>query len=253
MNVKSTPKLVSIVTPVHNSEKFLVACISSVQAQTYTEWEHILVDDCSTDKSRAIIEEFVAKDPRVKYLRLEQNSGAGVARNKAIEAAKGAYVAFLDSDDLWYPDKLEKQLGFMQSNSYPFTFTAYDKIDEGGNKTAKKVPAKKLVSYKKALFKNPIGCLTVIYSVEHFGKRYMPAIRKRQDYALWLQLLKESNAHGLDEVLSTYRDRKNSISSNKVQLLKYEWKIYREEEGLSFFASAFYLLSAIFLKLKSYF
>ncbi len=245
--------LVTVVTPVHNAEGFLRDCIASVLSQTYTHWEHILVDDCSTDRSAAIVMEYAARDPRVQLISLKENSGAGIARNTAIEQAQGEYIAFLDSDDLWHPKKLEKQLGFMKKNNCVFSFTAYDKIDERGEKLPKKVHAKASVTYQSALFKNPIGCLTVVYDTNFYGKEYMPSIRKRQDYALWLKLLKKANAYGIDEVLATYRVRDDSISSNKFGLLKYEWRIYREVEGLPFFKSLFYLVSAVVLKMKSYF
>jgi len=248
-----TDNLVSIITPVHNSEKFLSRCIDSVISQSYKHWEHILVDDCSTDNSADIILKCVAEDSRIRYIKLEKNSGAGVARNTGIELAKGKYIAFLDSDDLWYPNKLEKQLAFMKQKNCSFSFTSYDMIDENGQSLEKIVKTKQEVSYKSALYKNPIGCLTAIYDAETLGKHYMPNIRKRQDYALWLTLLKKTTGYGLDEVLSSYRATKNSISSNKLSLLKYEWKIYREVEQLPFLKSLFYMFSAIFLKLKSYF
>ncbi|WP_396591173.1 glycosyltransferase family 2 protein [Allomuricauda sp. R78024] len=245
--------MISIITPVYNSEKYLKKSIVSVQAQTHTDWEHILVDDCSSDDSEALIKSFQEKDNRIKYHRLDKNSGAGIARNKAIEMAQGDYVAFLDSDDQWYPEKLEKQLNFMQENGYHFSFTDYDMVDEAGKKLAKYVKCKPVVTYKSALYKNPIGCLTVIYDVNFYGKQYMPSIRKRQDYALWLHLLKKTDGYGLNECLASYRSGNESISANKLDLVKYEWKIYREIEGLSWFKSAFYLLSAVVLKLKSYF
>ncbi|MGB2761797.1 MAG: glycosyltransferase family 2 protein [Maribacter stanieri] len=245
--------LVSIITPVYNSEKYLADNISSVLAQTYKNWELILVDDCSSDTSEIICESFEKNDSRIKYYRLAKNSGAGIARNKAIEMANGEFIAFLDSDDTWYPKKLEKQLNFMKENDYHFTFTDYNMVDEAGNDLNKLVKCKSFVNYNKALYKNPIGCLTVIYSVDFFGKQYMPSIRKRQDYALWLKLLKKSDGYGLNECLSTYRIGNESISSNKFKLLKYEWEIYRDVEGLSFLKSAFYTVSAIILKLKSYF
>lgn len=245
--------LISIITPVYNSEKFVLECIRSVQAQTYANWEHILVDDCSSDNGEALIMSMQSTDARIKYHRLAENRGAGVARNKAIALAKGNYIAFLDSDDQWYPQKLERQLSFMKDNAYHFTFTDYDMMDEAGNKLSKKMKARPKVTYRSALYKNPIGCLTVIYDVNFFGKRYMPSIRKRQDYALWLDLLKKTNGYGLNECLASYRTGNDSISANKMNLLKYEWKIYREVEGLSCFKSSFYLLSAIVLKMKSYF
>jgi len=246
-------QLISIVTPVYNSEKYLAANITSVLAQTYKNWEHILVDDCSTDNSEALIRSFQESDNRIKYFKLSKNGGAGVARNKAIELAKGTYIAFLDSDDIWHPKKLEKQLNFMLKNGHHFTFTDYDVITEGGQKTSKLVKCKPYVTYKKALYKNPIGCLTVMYDVSFFGKQYMPSIRKRQDYALWLRLLKKTDGYGLNEPLASYRTGNDSISANKLDLITYEWKIYREEEGLSWLKSAFFLVSAVFLKMKSYF
>lgn len=245
--------LVSVITPVFNSEQYIEACLSSVLHQTYTNWEHILVDDCSEDNSPAIIKRCAAADPRIKYIRLQNNSGAGIARNKGIELAEGHYIAFLDSDDLWYPQKLERQLEFMSENNFAFTFTAYDKINDQGDQTGEIVAVRPRVSYKKALYKNPVGCLTAMYSVAYFGKQYMPELRKRQDYALWLSLLKKTDGFGLDEVLSSYRERTGSISSNKFGLIKYEWHIYRKHEGLSVAKSLFYVLTAILLKMKSYF
>lgn len=244
--------LVSIITPLYNSEKYLEQCIQSVISQTYKNWEHILVDDCSTDNSAAIVDKFLQSDRRLKYIKLKSNSGAGIARNTAIKAAKGKYIAFLDSDDLWHPNKLHLQIDFMEVNNYRFTFTDYDMVNEAGQKISKLIKTKSVVTYQSALYKNPIGCLTVLYDVDFFGKQFMPEIRKRQDYALWLKLLKKTNGYGLSECLSSYRIGNDSISSNKFNLLKYEWKIYREEEGLSFFKSCFYLISAIFMKLKSY-
>lgn len=245
--------LVSIITPVYNSEFYLEACLESVKQQTHAEWEHILVDDCSQDRSAEIIKKYAATDPRIKYIRLQENSGAGIARNKGIEIAKGDFIAFLDSDDLWYPGKLRQQLYFMLENNYVFTFTAYDKIDDKGNKVRGQVRVRPKITYRKALYKNPVGCLTAMYDARFYGKEFMPEIRKRQDYALWLKLLKKADAYGLDEILSSYRERSGSISSNKFGLIKYEWYIYRKHEKLSVFQSLFYVLSAIVLKMKNYF
>ncbi len=244
---------VSVVTPVHNAAAYITNCLQSVQAQTYSNWEHLLVDDCSQDQSADIIKSYAEKDNRVRYIRLSTNMGAGVARNTAIEAATGDFIAFLDSDDTWYPEKIEKQLAFMIFNNYPFTFTSYDTMNESGEKLQKVFKAKEKVTYKSALYKNPIGCLTAMYDIRYYGKEYMPEIRKRQDFALWLKLLKKSDGYGLQEVMASYRDASNSISSNKLDLLKYEWRIYREVEGLSILRSVFYLCSAVFLKLRTYF
>ena len=245
--------LVSIITPVYNSEKYLGETIKSVQDQTYENWEHILVDDCSKDNSEAIIKTYQQKDSRIKYHRLQVNSGAGIARNKAIELAQGDFIAFLDGDDVWHPEKLSRQLEFMQNSKSAFSFTGYDTMNEKSEKLGNVIYPPQEVTYKSALFKNPIGCLTAMYDVTYFGKQYMPVIRKRQDYALWLRLLKKTNGYGLNECLASYRIGNESISANKLDLLKYEWKIYREVEGLSWFKSSFYLLSAVILKLKTYF
>ncbi|WP_420320950.1 glycosyltransferase family 2 protein [Flagellimonas sp.] len=244
---------VTIICPVYNSSKYLANCIDSVIAQTNEDWEMVLADDCSLDDSVAIIQEYKEKDGRIKLVQMSQNGGTGIARNRAIELATGRYIAFLDSDDLWHPRKLELQLKFMKENNLPFTFTSYNLVDEFGNQLSKTFDAIPVITYGRALFKNPIGCLTVIYDTKFFGKQYMPNIRKRQDYALWLKLLKKTNAYGFNKVLASYRYGNQSISSNKIDLIKYEWKIYRDIEGLSLFRSSFYLLSAIVLKLRSYF
>ncbi|MGS2738798.1 glycosyltransferase family 2 protein [Sinomicrobium sp. M5D2P17] len=242
---------VSIITPVYNSAKYMKKCIDSVLNQTYSNFEHILVDDCSTDNSVAIIEEYFSMDRRIKLIKLSENEGAGIARNTAIEMAKGRFIAFLDSDDVWDSEKLEKQITFMIKNNCPFTFTSYGLINENGKPLKKTVKAKSFVSYKLALYSNPIGCLTAIYDTAFYGKRYMPDIRKRQDYALWLSLLKESNGIGLQESLAFYRVRLNSISSNKLNLIKYQWDLYRNIEKLSAVKSVFYLTTSFLAKIRT--
>lgn len=243
---------VSIITPVYNSQKYLEECIGSVLKQTHTNWEHILVDDCSSDNSADLIKSYQKRDARIKYHRLKKNSGAGVSRNTAIEMAKGRFIAFLDSDDIWKPNKLRVQIGEMLKYGRPFTFTSYDFMDENGEPINKIYSPPPKVTYSSALFKNPIGCLTAVYDSKFFGKVYMPEIRKRQDFALWLKLLKKSDGAGLQQCLSTYRAGNKSISSNKFGLIKYEWKIYREEEGLSVVKSLFYTFSAALIKMKNY-
>ena len=183
-------KMISIVTPSYNSSKFISETIESAISQTYQSWEMIIVDDCSTDGSQEIIKEYCKNDSRIKLFALEDNSGAAVARNRAINEANGEYIAFLDSDDLWTHDKLEKQLAFMQKNNYAFTYTFYKKIDEKGMSLNKNVTPPISIDYNGLLKNNVIGCLTVMYSVDVLGKIYMPLIRKRQDYATWLKILK---------------------------------------------------------------
>jgi teichuronic acid biosynthesis glycosyltransferase TuaG len=243
-------KLVSIITPLYNSGKYVKETIESVLSQTYTNWEMIIVDDCSTDNGVEIIQEYAKKDSRIKLISLAKNSGAAVARNTAIKVAKGFYIAFLDSDDLWKPEKLERQIHFMEKNDYSFTFTSYQQITEDGKKIERIIKVPPILSYRQALLKNPIGCLTVIYSAEKLGKIYMPLIRKRQDYALWLKILKSGvKGYGLNQVLAYYRLRKSSISSNKLDLIKYQWKLYRKIEKLSVPESVFYLSCVVFQKL----
>lgn len=231
---------ISIITPSYNSAGFILNTIRSVIDQTVSNWELIIVDDCSTDNSIEVIEGFVDKDPRIKLIQLTENSGAAVARNKGIEAAKGRYIAFLDSDDVWSPDKLEKQLAFMQANDYPFTFAAYDKVDEAG-KVFGHVGVPDKVTYSDLLKSCSIGCLTAMYDTEFFGKVYMPLIRKRQDLGLWLKLLKKTKyAYGLNETLGFYKVRKDSISANKKSAALYQWRIYRDIEHLSLIKSFYY-------------
>ena len=233
-------KLVSIITPLYNGSSFISDTIKSVQEQTFKDWEMIIVDDCSTDCSAAVVRAFSDHDPRIKLITLSFNSGAAVARNKSIELAEGRYIAFLDSDDLWLPQKLEKQLAIMKANDYSFVFSAYDKIDQEGHVFGcVGVPDK--VSYADLLKIPSIGCLTAIYDTDYFETVYMPLIRKRQDLGLWLKLLKKANyAYGLNESLAQYRVRTDSISANKANAAMYTWLLYREVEGLSLIKSCYY-------------
>lgn len=236
-------KLVSVITPTFNCGAYILETIRSVQAQTFDNWEMIIVDDCSTDDTKEIVGQACEKDPRIKYVRLKTNSGAAVARTEAMKLAKGNYMAFLDSDDLWKPEKLEKQLAFMEENRYPFTATAYEKIDESGRKLNKIVNVIDRTSYNRLLLDCPIGNSTVMYDVDKMGKFEVPNIKKRNDDALWLKMLKqEKYIYCLHEVLMEYRVRSNSISSNKLSLVKYHWKLYREIEHLSVLRSAFHIV-----------
>lgn len=242
--------LVSIITPVYNSGRFIKETIESVQLQTYKEWEMILVDDCSTDNSKKIITDIQKTDSRIKYIELKKNSGAAVARNTAIEAARGRYIAFLDSDDIWSINKLEKQINFMTENNYGFSFTSYELIDEDGKKTNKIVNVPIKINYDGLLKNTIIGCLTVIIDRKIIGDFRMPTIRKGQDTATWLKILKKYDfAYGLNENLAKYRIVKGSISSNKLQALKRTWNIYRNIEGLSLIKSIYvftiYVINAI--------
>ena len=243
---------VSIITPSFNSKKFISQTIESVLNQTYRNWEMIIVDDVSPDNSNEIIEEYTQKDSRIKLIKLEQNSGPAVARNRAIEEAKGRFIAFLDADDLWHKEKLEKQLTFMEQNDVAFTFSSYDLIDEDGNALGT-FKTKEQVSYNDLLKTNPIGCLTAIYDTEKLGKVYMPNILKRQDYGLWLKILKQvGTTKGMPEVLATYRILKNSVSSNKLKAAKYQWKIYMQVEKIGFWKSVYYFSQYAYYGLRKY-
>lgn len=228
--------LVSIVTPVYNAEAFLKDTVQSILDQTYVNWELFLVDDGSKDTSITIAKEFAQSDSRINHVILEENQGAAGARNTGIRMAQGKYVAFLDSDDLWVPEKLEKQVEFMESNGYVFSFTSYGIIRENGEVREKVVQAPSVVTYDLLLRNTIIGCLTVMLNIEVLGKVQMPTIRTRQDFVLWLEILKQGHqAHGLNTKLAYYRKVNNSISSNKFKTAKRNWTIYRENENLPFF------------------
>ena len=232
--------LVSIITPLYNSEDFISETINSVLNQSYKNWELILIDDRSTDSSYEIVMAFSKADPRISVIQLDVNSGAAAARNIGIARCLGRYIAFIDSDDAWFPDKLSKQIAFMQDNNYHLTYTAYERITEDGQ-FINDVGVPATVDYTGLLKTNVMGCFTVIYDVEYFGKVLMPSILKRQDFGLWLQLLKTTkNAFGINEVLGRYRVRENSLSANKFNAAKYNWEIYRNIENLSFLKSLYY-------------
>ena len=242
-------KLVSIITPCYNSEKFIAETIASVINQTYNNWELLITDDGSTDNSVEIINEFILKESRIKLFKIK-NSGAALARNNSIKESKGDFIAFIDSDDMWFPKKLELQVKFMETHCYNLTFTSYKKIDEEGKDLNLIVTCYNTLTYNQMLYSNKIGCLTAMYNSDKLGKIYMPILRKRQDYALWLKILKkEKKAYGLDIVLSKYRVRDNSISNNKIEMLKWNWQVFRKIEKLSFVKSSFLVLSNVFIKI----
>lgn len=233
---------VSIITPVYNSEKYLKETIENVIKQIYENWEMILVDDCSTDKSEEVIREYLKTDERIKYFKLKENSGAAIARNYALKNATGRFIAYLDADDLWKEDKLEKQIKFMLENNYAFSCTSYEKIDEDGISKNKivKMPAK--VDYQMFLRNTIIQTVGVVVDTKITGKELliMPNIRRRQDAATWCQLLKNNYCcYGMEDVLSYYRVVSNSLSSNKIKAVKGTWYLYRKIENLSLLKSCF--------------
>lgn len=243
--------LVSVIMPVYNSEKFLEVATNSVINQTYKNWELILIDDCSTDTTQIIISHLQSRDSRIRSARLESNSGAAIARNEAVKLAKGQYLAFLDSDDYWYPKKLSKQIEFMKNNGYYFSCTNYDKINENGESLNQVIKViKREYNYMDILKNNP-GNSTVIYDANKIGKVYIPDIKKRNDYVMWLSVIKKTDAlYGLDETLASHRVRKGSLSYKKIELVKYQWHVYRKIERLSLMMST-YLIVYMFLKIIS--
>lgn len=235
-------KLISIIMPTYNCAKFIGRTIESVINQTYDNWELIIVDDCSKDNTEEVVKEYIKKDERINYYKFETNQGAAMARTESMKRAKGNYMAFLDSDDLWYKDKLEKQLKFMIDNNYNFTCTAYEQIDEEDKLIGKTIKTKVKADYNRILLDCPVGNSTVMYNVDELGKFEVPNIRKRNDDALWLQIIKKAkNIYGMNDVLMQYRIRSNSISSNKLSLVKYHWQLYREIEHLSIIRSIFHI------------
>jgi teichuronic acid biosynthesis glycosyltransferase TuaG len=241
--------LISIITPSYKSKRFISQTIDSVLAQIYQNWEMIIVDDVSPDNSNEIIKEYCKKDSRIKLIKLEKNSGPAVARNRAIEEANGRYIAFLDADDLWMPEKLEKQLAFMTQNNYELTYTNYETMNEEGENLNNTVVSPKRLNYQELLKSNKIGCLSAIYDTKRIGKVYMSLMKKRQDYGLWLKILKKVDyAYNVNEVLGTYRIMSHSVSSNKIDLLKYNYALFREHEKFSAIKSLYYLGWNIYIK-----
>jgi len=232
-------ELVSIITPCYNSEKFLDECISSVLNQSYQNWEMLIVDDNSSDNSCALINSYSKRDDRIKPLFLNENLGPAMARNNAITNAKGKYIAFLDSDDIWLPEKLELQINFMKKNNYSFVFSSYSVIsDDGKPKYTISVPEK--ITYKRYLKNTIIGCLTVMLDKEKFKNIKMPNLRSSHDMATWLNLLKECGcAYGIQQKLAIYRDHKSSNTSNKFKAAYDVWNVYREHEKLNLLYSIY--------------
>ena len=242
--------LVSIITPSFNSEKFIAETILSVQNQTHQNWEMIIVDDCSTDDTVSIVQHFAENDKRILFFQLNQNSGAGIARETALSKAKGDYIAFLDADDLWKPLKLEKQLQFLKDNKANFTFSFYECIDEVGNRLNKRVEAPKTLSYRQLFFCNYVGNLTGIYEKNYFGKIAISTTRKRQDWMVWLTILKkEKKAKPVPESLAFYRIRNNSLSASKVDLLKHNFAVYRSFHGYNYLSAIFIMIGFLFTQL----
>ena len=233
-------ELVSIITPCFNSEKFLDECISSVINQTYQNWEMLIVDDNSLDNSSIIIDSYSKKDDRIKPIFLKDNLGPAMARNTAISSTKGKYLAFLDSDDIWLPEKLQVQINFMKKYNCAFVFSSYSVIPFNEKKPKYVINVPEKISHKKYLKNTIIGCLTVVLDKERFKNIQMPILRSSHDMALWLDLLKEEEfAFGIQQELAIYREHKSSNTFNKFRAVYDVWNVYRKHERLNILNSIY--------------
>lgn len=238
--------LVSIITPSYNCAQFIAETVKSVLAQTYANWEMLIVDDGSTDNTKEVVCRY--KDPRIHYHRIEYNSGAAVARNTALRMAKGRWIAFLDSDDLWKPEKLEYQLAFMVDNNYAFSYHKYTEIDERGHSLKRIITGPAHISRIGMLSYCWPGCLTVIFERSIVGDLQIPGnIKKNNDYAMWLLVSRKCSCHLLDQSLAMYRKRDGSISNhNYLFLIGWHYKLFRLVEDSNHIMSCIYTANNLF-------
>ena len=244
---------VSVIMPTYNCSAYIADAVQSVRKQSYTNWELWIVDDCSIDETARVLKPFL-HDSRIHYFCLSKNGGPAAARNYGLRQASGRYIAFLDSDDVWHPQKLERQVAFMnemQPEGCHFCCTAYSKITENGKSLHYAlVPPKKTGYWKMFLLSDPIGNSTVMYDYVFFGCVQAPLIPKRNDYALWLQMLRGGAiCFGMEDTLTRYRVREGSVSYQKTSLIRHQWNLYRNIEKMSLFLSVFGILSWIFVKI----
>ena len=241
MENKQLP-LVSIITPVYNTEKYIGETIDSVIKQTYQNWEMIIVDDLSTDNSVELISKICEQEAKIRLIQLEKNGGSGIARNRAISEARGKYIAFLDSDDIWLPQKLEVQIHLMEDNDWALSHSSFGYINEDGGEIRETYHVSKFpVSYKQLLKRTEIGCLTAVYNSQKLGKVYMSEHRRKQDYALWLKILKKGYlSHGIDQKLALYRQRTGAATSKKYKLIIKHYSFLKETQGFSSFQAIYY-------------
>ncbi len=236
--------MVSVIVPVYRVENYIVETMDCVRRQTCTDWELLLVEDCGGDGCVDIIRRYMEEtgDTRIRLLRQPKNMGAAQARNRGVEEARGRYIAYLDADDLWEPEKLERELAFMREKDAAFVFTGYEFADENGRGTGKVVHVPKTLTYREALKNTTIFTTTVMFDTEKVGKELlrMPAM-KSEDTALWWKILRTGIvAYGLDENLVKYRRPGKTLSSNKLEAMRRIWNLYRKAEGMSVWNSAYH-------------
>lgn len=230
-------ELISVITPVYNAEKYIVETMECVMAQSYANWELLLVEDCSSDETVKIIAGYMEerKDSRLRLIRQLSNMGAARARNRGLKEAKGRYIAYLDADDLWMPEKLERELQFMKEKNAAFVFTGYEFADEQGRGTGKVVHVPETLSYRQALSNTTIFTTTVMFDTQKIPVEQLEMpVMKSEDTALWFRVLRSGcTAYGLDENLVKYRRAGKSLSSNKLEAIRRIWNLYRRAEQLS--------------------
>jgi glycosyltransferase involved in cell wall biosynthesis len=230
--------LVSIITPTWNVAPLIAETIGSVQAQTFRDWELLIADDCSTDQTAAVVESHAASDPRIKLIRQPRNGGPALARQAAIERATGRFIAFLDSDDLWLPAKLERQIAFAQANRAALSYTAFRRVNETGSVTGRLIEVPESLNYEQLLKNTSIATLTALVDRDIAGNIAMKN-EPYDDFCLWLSILKPGHvAHGLNEDLGRYRVRSSSVSSRPLRSAGWVWHVYRNVEQLSLIRSA---------------
>ncbi len=245
---------VSIITPVFNASKTIRDTFLSIKEQTFSNWEWILIDDCSTDDTLRVLESFAEEDKRIIIIKSDANGGAAVARNKGIEKARGKLIAFIDADDLWNKEKLDKQLRFMKDNDFAISCTDYEVSVDGNVKPY--ISKNAIFNYKDILKANNVGCSTVIYDTSKLGKKFMPLdAPKREDHAMWLDITKEGTPiYKLEELLATYLMSKGSVSSKRLKMFKYQYILYRKHEHFnplkSFHLTFWLALRRIFKKYR---
>lgn len=246
-------ELVSIIMPAYNSERYIKETIESVLKQTYKNFELIIVDDNSSDNTYEVIDKFSKIDNRIKKFKLSNNFGAAKARNLALKNSKGRFIAYLDADDIWYDEKIEKQVKFMLDNNYGFSCTSYEVIDDSGKSLNKFIIMAEELDYKGFLINNLIQTVGVIVDTQIVSRELlkMPNMRRRQDAATWLQVLKQGySCYGMNNILAKYRRTKGSLSSNKFKAVKGMWYLYRKVEHLSLAFSSYCFIRYAFLAVK---
>lgn len=244
---------VSVITPAYNASRYLAESVASVQGQTFSDWEMVIVDDCSKDNTYELACSLAENDKRIIVIKHEKNSGAAAARNTALDVATGDFIAFLDSDDLWMPNKLEKQLMFMEDNGYVLTYTMYQKFKTDASQRGKIIKCPKKMTAAAIYGNTSIGCLTVMVNRKKVGPFHMPLIKHTEDNCTWQEILSRGFvAYGLNENLALYREDNSSLTNKKKAAMQ-QWNTYREYYKFSVFKSAFYFGCYAFNAVKKHF